>query len=322
MFDLYPIFVCKPNQYLVEPMAKTIIHIGYPKTASTWFQQCFYPHVKNWRYLHRDDFRRLVTDPFPFRFNSNSATVLQLTEKETIICDEGIIGGNPFIAIDSLNRVRKVFQEAKIILFIRNQPDMMVSKYSQYVFKNKGTQRPEVFFGKDARWHRVHNFQRFHGEYLCYHLVVEYLQDRFGAENVFVYLFEEFTANPEQFTRQFAIAHNLSIDTGTLDFSSRNEGLRLRLYPIVRFLNIFTRYSRRDKYYLIHIPYWHQFTHRFYAWLNGMVIFGKKPKLNDLLGRTEISELLNLYSESNEQLVPLFGREKLLKYNYPLIENE
>src|SRR5579862_36785 len=35
------------------PDATSIVHIGFPKTASTWFQRSFYPHVRSPAYVDR-----------------------------------------------------------------------------------------------------------------------------------------------------------------------------------------------------------------------------------------------------------------------------
>jgi len=39
-----------------------IIHIGYPKTASTWFQKAFYPHLKSPRYIGRDAIKAALAE--------------------------------------------------------------------------------------------------------------------------------------------------------------------------------------------------------------------------------------------------------------------
>ena len=41
---------------------KNIFHIGYHKTASTWFQQRFYPFVENLSNVSRDDIKSFCYD--------------------------------------------------------------------------------------------------------------------------------------------------------------------------------------------------------------------------------------------------------------------
>ncbi len=39
-----------------------VIHVGYPKTASTWFQKAFYPHLRSPRYIGRDALKAELAD--------------------------------------------------------------------------------------------------------------------------------------------------------------------------------------------------------------------------------------------------------------------
>jgi len=193
---------------------------------------------------------------------------------------------------------------------------MISSKYSQYVYKNMGTMSANTFIANNPYWHRVHNFQKFHPEFLCYDKVIEYLINLFGKENVCIYLYEDFLANTSSFIEKFLVEHNLEIKQ-QVNFIKHNEGLRRRLFPLVRFMNVFTRYNRSDKYYLIHIPYWFQFCRRFYQWLNSFRIFGEKPQIESLISKGKLHNLYALYKSSNTNLARFVSIEKLKKYNYP-----
>lgn len=299
-------------------MYDALIHIGFPKTATTWFQHEVYPNVLNKKLVDVGLFRSIISDDIPFLYNQSNIKVSESFGCDSLlICDEGIIGGNPFIAIESINRIYNSFPNCRIVLFLRNQLDMIASKYSQYIFKNMGTTSAKAFISRGQHWHRVHNFQKFHPEYLCYDRVIEYLINLFGSENVFVYLYEDFLSNPKEFIGNYLIEHELVIEK-QINFSHQNEGLRNGLYPIVRFMNMFTRYTRRDKYYLVHIPYWYQLCKRLYTWLNRFRIFGEKPKIDSLISKEQLAELNSLYQKSNLNLIRYFGREKLIKYNYPI----
>ena len=41
---------------------KVLLHIGYPKTGTTWFQKRFYPNVENYKYYEREDFNSLFNE--------------------------------------------------------------------------------------------------------------------------------------------------------------------------------------------------------------------------------------------------------------------
>lgn len=49
-------------------MADNIIHIGYHKTATNWFQRIFYPQVTSHQYLHRKRARAAFLGASALRF--------------------------------------------------------------------------------------------------------------------------------------------------------------------------------------------------------------------------------------------------------------
>lgn len=298
---------------------KPIIHIGFPKTGTTWFQREFYPNVTRRKYLdHNKVFGTYVFNFSPLVYNYPSELFEVFRDPSIIICDEGIVGSNPYVTKEMLCRVKKIFDKSSIILFIRNQEDMMVSKYSQYVLGAYGTQSASLYFARDPGWNRMRNFQKFNYDVLNYDLIINYLHHIFGEDNVYVYLFEDFSENPKEFMSRFIDEHGLHISLESINFSPNNIGLRRGLIPIARFLNIFTRYKTREKYYLIHVPRWHLLAKRVYTYLNKFSIFGLKPSLSQLIGDEQCNLILDEFKVSNAKLVKRFGREKLAKYKYPL----
>ncbi|MDD4384168.1 MAG: hypothetical protein PHD06_03215 [Bacteroidales bacterium] len=298
---------------------KPIIHIGFPKTGTTWFQREFYPYVLHRKYLdHNKIFGPYVFNISPFDYCYSSELLKIFRDPSVIICDEGLIGSNPYVSKEMLYRVKKIFENSSIILFIRNQEDMLVSKYSQYVLGAYGTQSAPRYFSWDPGWSRLQNFQKFHYDYLKYDVIINYLHHIFGEDDVYVYLFEDFSENPKEFLRQFSKEHGLDISLEGINFSPNNTGMRRKLIPFVRFLNIFTRYKIRDKYFIIHIPRWHLFAKTVYTYLNKFKIFGSKPTLKQLVGNEKYNSILNEFRKSNANIVDRFSREKLIKHKYPL----
>ena len=41
-------------------MTRPIVHIGYHKTASTWFQRAYYPNARNYRFVDRRTTKRAL----------------------------------------------------------------------------------------------------------------------------------------------------------------------------------------------------------------------------------------------------------------------
>jgi hypothetical protein len=55
------------------PDATPIVHIGYPKTASTWFQRSFYPHVRAPAYVDRARVNAAFLDGNAYAFDPAQA---------------------------------------------------------------------------------------------------------------------------------------------------------------------------------------------------------------------------------------------------------
>ena len=114
-------------------------------------------------------------------------------------------------------RLRTLFGGAKIIITLRNQPDLIVSFYLHMCRHSLQNQRPIIPFN---HW--------FHDEYLqkrwgimsslhYYRLACSYA-DLFGRENVGIFLYEDFKQSPEDYIR--TICKFLSISS---DFADRYQ---------------------------------------------------------------------------------------------------
>ena len=110
---------------------KNIFHIGYHKTASTWFQNYFYPKVNNYLYVKRDNIRDHFYKGIPQDFPKDC---------DLIFCDEELSGNihngglSGFLSKDVANKITD-FENPKVVILIRNQYDIIVSSYLQYIKK-------------------------------------------------------------------------------------------------------------------------------------------------------------------------------------------
>ena len=118
-----------------------IIHIGYPKTATTWFQNEYFPGVKYYKLVPRQFIKKHIIQPTPFNFSPTK--VCQLIEEEfgnqVILSEELLLGsirsgGFNFVhTVNMANRLKDVFPHATIVLFIRSQTEIISSDYGQYI---------------------------------------------------------------------------------------------------------------------------------------------------------------------------------------------
>lgn len=305
-------------------MKHPIIHIGYPKTATTWFQRKFYPSIKNIEFINRQVISDVIINPRGFLFNKQKATdALSNSSSRLIICEEMLIGSNhsggnhDLFTKEIAQRLKSTFEEAQIILFVRNQADMIASSYCQYI-KQGGTYSINnyLFPKKDSILHDRINYFSF--DFFKYENAIRYYQQLFGKENAHIYVYEDFTSNHKAFLNSFCQNHNFDIDLNKLDFSKENERYGTLSLKLLRFLNIFTKKNVLNKYYLINIPHWHVFSRRVINQLNRLRIFRSSPSSIKILGEKNFQYIQEYYKTSNQTLIEEFDLNQIKKHNYPL----
>ena len=208
-----------------------LLHVGVHKTGSTWLQQCVFPQARAVAYadpvvgalvanlLHADDedfhadaFRALVAD-------------VERRGVRLLISHEGLTGATwaDGISGDRLaRRLGDVIPHADVIVLIRNQAEMLLALYAQYVNEG-GTCALADFLAGD------HEGPRLAADVLDYDRVVSAYRDAFG-ERVWVVPYERVRDDPMQFTRELDDRYDLGLDEPTLrrvNVSLSPTGLRV-----------------------------------------------------------------------------------------------
>lgn len=238
-----------------------LIHIGYPKTGTTWFQKNLYPNAANCYFMSRSDLIKYIISPTVFDFDpclARNQISSIIGSKRLVICDELILGGldigfgiGEFIYIIA-NRLRLLFPSAQIIIFIRNQIDILESAYSQYI-KAGGTYNVDKYlrFSK-IQFQPYVEHQRFNPVLFDYAKVINFYTALFSKENIRVYLFEKFEENPTSFIDMFCQKTDIKI-VNEIDFTRKNVRLSFVSTKIVRLLNHFHAGHIYYKNYWFHI---------------------------------------------------------------------
>ena len=208
------------------------IHIGFPKTGSTWLQNCLFSRISEIGVLGSKlgeprtavefvkEVRQLVLSSelafdrarFHDRINELMSRHTEYLRKQgrvpsvlgishEVLSGQFLTGrGAPFIA----GTLHNCFPDAKIILFIRNQQSMMVSAYKQYIrqggvvgFK-EFLMAPEVHKVSDGLCHDNAPFSTGVVEYFKYSRVVQLYKKLFGEQNVYVDCLERLKNNKEE----------------------------------------------------------------------------------------------------------------------------
>ena len=301
---------------------KVYVHIGYPKTATTWFQKKLFPFIENIEYVDKKIIRRLFIQPDSLDFNSSAIRQYfeETYSRDILLSLENFIGGtnnphlNKFKRKEHALRLQEVFPEAQILLFIRNQIDIIASSYNQYI-KDGGTYGINKYINSNAA--EESNYNSFLSFY-DYQKTIKLYKDLFHYKNMSIYLFEAFRDNPVKFVENFCKCHDFKIKFNQIDYRVEFMSLRSGLKKISRIVNFFTRQKIHFKRYLVHIPFWHHSFSNIIRRMNKFRIFGNVESSIKTLGESNYRYILNHYKESNKILIEEFNLTDIKKYNYPL----
>ena len=120
-----------------------VVHIGYHKTATTWLQRQCLPRLGDRVALFGLDrlWAELIA-PSPLEFDPGRCgryitDLLAAHPGSVCVFSAERLCGNPhsggYDAAEMANRIRASFDEAKILIVVREQVAMLVSNYKQYV---------------------------------------------------------------------------------------------------------------------------------------------------------------------------------------------
>jgi hypothetical protein len=305
-----------------------IVHIGYHKTATTWFQKSFYPAVRNLRFVPRERVRAAFLEVGSYHFDPAIARAeLGLRAGERVaLCEEGLsgylhnggLGGH--LSRAAAERIHAVFPDARIVIFIRAQPSIVAATYEQYV-RGGGTYslRRYAFAqnylkGARSEFHRAPRFTFDHYEYGP--LIAQY-RSLFGADKVHIFPFEAFRKNNRAFLDDFARTLDLEVDIAALSMRSTNRAYGPRVMDIVRVLNLLTSRTVIDKHFLAHIPYWYGLVRGIGEGLNALPWIGGSAGADAVLGREVHDWIRQRYWQSNRDLMAATGLALDL-HGYPL----
>jgi hypothetical protein len=286
-------------------MTAPLVHIGYHKTATNWFQRVFYPSVKNYRYVKRKTVRKAFLFPDAFCFDPEEARrgLFGISKQPPILCEEELSGnihtgghGGCF-SKDVAERLLKTLPNARIVIFIRNQVDMIASVYLQYI-KEGGTHRPKRYL-----FPRQHlspsGFSPYHTplfsfDHFRYRPLIEHYQDLFGPSRVHVFAYETFKADNRGFVKQLAERFDLEVDFSLVDYSLSNKSYTARTLALARMINRFTYRDVPDKNRFFHVPLLYKNSRKILKHFNQVPFMGRPPTPERLLG-TRLVDYIRCY---------------------------
>jgi hypothetical protein len=256
-------------------LSDPLIHIGFHKTGSTWLQrelfhpdsECFCPLTPD-RNLNSGKFigKHFVRDHERYLLSSfvmNTDAVQQAVEAVLKCIDPGDrvpvisyerLSGNPhagsFDARIIADRIKASFPEARIFCVIREQKDIILSIYHQYL-KIGGTDSVADYLGRSYDGRRP----GFSPAALHYVDLVDYYCELFSPENVLVLPYEMLSDSAsELFRRLGAFTGKDLVDFAAKAAISYNKRKNDFLVPRFPFLNMLRHKSSVNGYSPLYLP--------------------------------------------------------------------
>ena len=230
--------------------AQPLVHIGYPKTASTWLQQTIFNDKKNGFYAPWGLPSGEATEQFvlanEFRFSAEAARrafepglkmatgrhLVPVLSQETLVGSQ--IRGR-YWGKEVADRLHQVLPEARIFILIREQKSMILSSYREHI-KMGGITTIERFIGLEKRRRGFGALCRL--DFLEYDLLISYYQELFGKKNVFVLPFELLKRDRGLFLQKLSEFSGLDIIPNA-DRKAHNVGFKGATVELRRKLNYF-----------------------------------------------------------------------------------
>jgi len=281
-----------------------LFHIGYPKTGTRWFQERLFPLIKNYKIVSKSDIYKHIIEPDAYTFpNQDIKNLRKFFGQENLIFSlHELVGTNyqsdihGLLSKDNAHRIKHLYPDSKIIIFIRNQLDIIESAYGQYI-RQGGTYKISKYI-KHSRLDKLSKFPLFDLSFYKYHRIIEHYIHHFGGENVYVYLYEDFIDNPEKFVNGFGKRFEIDLDYTKINYEIINPSYRKRIIYLLRFLNHFTEAGILNKHYYFHIPGVYRISRKILSQLNRYRIFGDKYKFGHELDAEAVRTLSEYYQPS------------------------
>lgn len=212
------------------------LHIGFPKTGTSFCQKLIFPYFKNAYYNPTYDLDKL--DEILFNpFSKIKPERKKIDLKPIILSKESYIGSIFFGARDfksNLEIIKSTFQNVKIIITIRDQTRLINSLYVQYVQQGGYKSLDKFLWGKA----KYFGDDYFNADILRYDIVIKQIEKTFGENNLLVLNYRDLKNDPVDFIKQISRFMNLDIDTSKIDFNiNANKSTPSFFIPIYRRLN-------------------------------------------------------------------------------------
>jgi len=314
-------------------MTAPIVHIGFHKTATSWFQTAVYPRVTSHRFVHRELVRSVFMDSDAFHFDPAEARQRLDADgdlRPPLICEEDLSGvlhigaASTYIAKEVARRIHATMPDAHIAIFVREQVDAAASWYLQYL-KEGGTASAHRYLFPDEYIYpgRLMLFKtaRFNFSQLDYAGLIQAYDELFGREQVHVFAYEQLREDSAAFLSHMRQSLGFTLAGGEIPSDRVNQAYRRGLVPVARAMNHFTGRQVANKRTLLHLPFWFRTRREILDRLNAVPLLGRRPSARTLLNTSERRWIRERFASSNAWLSERMGCD-LAALGYSVGEHE
>jgi hypothetical protein len=300
---------------------RPILHIGYHKTGSSWLQKQLFPNARGVSLVPRIEIRRNLLVPSPRAFDPEQArTALAAGRSGRLVLSEEELSGNLHtgglhgaFSVELVDRLHRSFPDGHVLVFVREQKTMVASAYKQYI-KSGGTRGIRGFLTPARSPHKTPHFSL---DFLAYDRLIGIYEDRFGRENVSVFLYEELAQQPRELMAHLAEALELDLDRDAVSIRAVNAGYRSGTLAMLRFLNLFHDREMPNSRCLVGIPGFDKLLDALAPRIDRLPGMGRVQELADFLSAPEIQAIEDRFRESNARLEKSRSLD-LARYGYAL----
>lgn len=283
---------------------KVLFHIGYHKTATTWFQEVLFARDpafglivqprEPWNdsllsyLIGADDYEWAAVHAQKLLKNAIDESLTNPQQLPTISAER--LSGHPFSGgYDSLTLAHRIYTtapEARIMILVRNQLNAIPSVYRQMVVEGYPGSLRTLTTG--SSW----KLPAFSWKFFEYDRVLRHYQGLFSDANVRMFTYEQFQADPDSLFDE--MGQWLGIDIGVHDVDGVvNRSMSRSAVGIVRLLNHFI-VSEMNRTPVIRLPV---------RTLRRLAIYGgKRGSSSPGLESTMAEPIARRYSDSNNRL--------------------
>lgn len=244
-------------------MRELYIHVGLHRTATTFLQLEVFPKLKGINYIPQRKIYSTILREISMKDQlvfSEEKTKNQLsnyfTEDRNLISAESLCG-SPFIQYTNrsniLRKIYNMFPEAKIIVGVRAQKDIIASIYKYYV-KIGGIKKFSDFIApyKDITEPISNTYDLLDLDTYKYSNYLEKIESLFSRKNMYIYVYENLIKNKSEFIKGILDFMTVS-DIPKISYKLRSVSWNDAEISTVLLINRFIK-TTKNKYGLIPRP--------------------------------------------------------------------